>query len=138
IVCAVSKSDLADALTLRDPRALDVFNVIQENPCERLHSQILGNASRLFNFQHRVLRLKGPANERSEPTAAILLIANPLQMFDAIFEGFDVAKNHGSARFQSELMCDLHYLEPLVTVDFQRRDPLAYPVDKDFAATAWD
>src|SRR6267143_714879 len=32
-------------------------------------------------------------------------------------------------------MRDLHHLEPLIAVDFERRDFLPYSIDQDFAAT---
>src|ERR1051325_2562977 len=37
IVCAVLQRDLPNLLSLRDPRALNVWDVIQVNSCQRLH-----------------------------------------------------------------------------------------------------
>src|SRR5438445_2184465 len=85
-----------------------------------------------------MLRLKGPANERSKTAAAILLITNSLQMLDAIFDRLHVTEHHRGARFQSELMRHLHHLQPFVAVDFQRRNPLPYPVHEDFATATRD
>ena len=113
------KRDLADVRPLRHPRALDVVDVIQKNSGQRLRAQIFRHAGRVLHFQDGVLRLKRPANERGEAAAAVLLIANALQMLDPIFDRLDVAEHHRRARFQSQLMRDLHHFQPLVAVDFQ-------------------
>src|SRR5438552_15610490 len=63
-----------------------------------------------------MLMLKGPANERGESPAAVLLITNSPQMFDSLFNCLHMAEHHRGARFQSELVRDLHHLEPLVAV----------------------
>ena len=53
----------------------------------------------MIDFQDRVLRLKRPADECGKPTARVLLVAQPLQVLDAIFDRFDVAKHHRRTRF---------------------------------------
>src|SRR5882724_9130447 len=85
-----------------------------------------------------MLRLKGPANERSEATTAILLSPNPLQMLDSIFDRLHVTEHHRGAGFQSELMRHLHHLQPFVAVYFQRRNPLPYAVHENFAPATRD
>src|SRR5919106_449330 len=82
-----------------------------------------------------MLGLKRPADERGEPAAAILLFANALQMLDALLDCLDVAEHHRGTRFQSELVRNLHHFQPLVAVDLQWRNFLAYPIHKNFAAT---
>ena len=71
----------------------------------------------MVHFQNSVLRLKCPADERGESAAAVLLVANALQMLDPVSDSLDVAEHHGGARFQPELVRNLHHLQPLVAVD---------------------
>ena len=65
VVRAEFQRNLADFQTLRDPRALDVGEIIQVNPAQRLRPQILVRADRR-RFQLRVLGLERPADERGE------------------------------------------------------------------------
>src|SRR6266496_435545 len=83
-----------------------------------------------------MLRLKRPADERGEPAASILLFANALQMLDPILDCLDVAEHHGGTRFQSELMRNLHHLQPLVAIDLQWRNFLSHPVNEYLATAA--
>src|SRR4029434_2340173 len=85
-----------------------------------------------------MLRLKRPTDERGEPAAAVLLVANALQMLYPILDCLDVAEHHGGARFQSELVRNLHHLQPLIAVDLQWRNFLSHPVDQNFTAAARD
>src|SRR6266480_4819337 len=59
-------------------------------------------------------------------------------MFDPFRNRFDVTKHHRRARFQPQLVCDLHHFEPLVALDFQWRNFPAHSVDQNFTATARD
>src|ERR1044072_2472794 len=92
----------------------------------------------MFDLQDGMLRLKRPADERCKSTAAVLLIANTLQMFEPLFNGFHVSKHHRRARFQSELVGYLHYLQPLIAVNFQWRNFLPHPIHENFSATTWN
>ena len=49
---------------------------------------------------------------------SILLIAEPLQMFDPLLDALDVAEHHRRARFQSQLVRCLHDFEPLRGITF--------------------
>ena len=132
----MSECDLADIRTLRHPGALHVLDVVEENPGQRLCPQIFSHASGLLHFEHGMLRLKGPADKRSKSTAAVLLIANAPQMFDAVVDCLDVTEHHRSARVQTQLMRDLHHLQPFIAVDFQRRNLLPHAIHQYFTAAA--
>src|SRR5215470_5291356 len=82
--------------------------------------------------------LKRPANECRKSAAAVLLLANAPQMLDSIFDRLHVAEHHGCAGFQSQFVRHLHYLQPFVAVDFQRRNSLPHAVHQNFTAAAWD
>src|SRR5438477_9200211 len=123
---------------LRHPGALDILDVVQKNPGQRLRPQIFRHARLMFHFQNRVLRLEGPANESGKAATAVLLLANSLQMFHPLGDGFDVTEHHRRARFQSQFVRDLPYLQPFVTLDFEWRNSLAHPVNQNFATTTGD
>src|SRR6266481_1854309 len=80
---------------------------------------------------------KCSANECREPAAPALLFANPSQMLDSIFNRLHMPEHHRRARFQSELMRDLHHLQPFVAVDFQRRNFLPHAIHQNFTAASW-
>src|SRR5205085_11940854 len=83
-----------------------------------------------------MLRLKRPANKSGEPATSVLLISNSLQMFDPLLHRLDMAEHHRRARFQSQLVRDLHHFEPLLAVNFQRRNFFPDAIDQNFATTA--
>src|SRR3954451_11954938 len=92
----------------------------------------------MVNLQNGMLRLKCPANESGKSAGAILLISNPLQMFNPVRHRFDMTKHHGCTRFQTELMRDFHNLKPLVGIAFQRRNSFSNSIDQNLAAAARD
>src|ERR1700730_10027643 len=92
----------------------------------------------MVNFEHGMLGLKCPANECGKTAGSILLVSDPLQMFDPVGHRFDMTKHHGRARFQTELLCDFHNLEPFVGVAFQRRNPFSNSIDQNLAAATGD
>src|SRR5436309_640526 len=83
-----------------------------------------------------MLRLKRPADKSSESPAAILLITDTLQMLDPFFNRLDMTEHHRRARSQPELVRDLHHFQPLIAVNFQRRNLLAHAINQNFAAAA--
>src|SRR5436190_23694523 len=83
-----------------------------------------------------MLRLKRPADKGSESAAAILLIADALQMLDPVFNRLDMTEHHRRARSQPELVRDSHHFQPLIAVNFQRRNLLAHAINQNFAAAA--
>jgi len=135
IVRAVFQRHLPDLQALRDPRALDVLEIIQINPRERLHPQILVRANRR-RFQFRVFGLKCPRDERGKPFRFVLLRAQSFQMLDAVFNGLDVAEHHRRAGRESETMRHVHDFEPVVAHRLERRDALTHAIHQDFAAAA--
>ena len=65
VVRAILERHLADFLALRHPRALDVGEIIEVDPAQRLRPQIVVCAHRR-RLELRVLGLKRPADERGE------------------------------------------------------------------------
>src|SRR5207244_2590029 len=121
VVGAIFERHLPDLRALRTPRTLDVVDVVQKNPRERLRAKIFRHTCRLLYLQDRVLRLKRPADERGESAAPVLLIPNSLQVLDPFLYRFYMSKHHRTDRLQYEFVCDLHDLQSLSDVDFYRR-----------------
>ena len=65
IVRAKFQRDLPDFQALRDPRALDIFKIIEIDTAQRLRAQIFVRADGR-RFQFGVLGLKRPADKRGE------------------------------------------------------------------------
>ena len=107
--------------------------------CMRRYSALpSGFTPRSMTCRRGCAGLEGPADERGEAAGGVLLIAQALQMFDAIVERLDVAEHHRRARIQAELVRDRHDFEPLVALALQRRDLVAHAIDENLAATAGD
>ena len=119
VVRAKFQRDLADFLALRHPRTLNVGEIVQINPAQRLRPQIFVRANRR-RLQVGVLRLERPADERGETFRFVLLRAQPLQMLDAVFNRLDVAEHHRRARIQTEPVRHVHHFQPVAAHGFQR------------------
>src|SRR5437773_9963948 len=111
------------------------MDVVQKNPSQRLRPQIFRYASRVIHLQNGMLRLKSPADEGGESAAAVLLFTNALQMLDPVFNRLHMTEHHCGARSQSELVRDLHHFQPLIAVNFYRRNLLAHAINQHFTAT---
>src|ERR1051325_6380874 len=59
-------------------------------------------------------------------------------MLKPILDLFNVTKHHGRARIQTQLVGDLHYLQPLAGVALERRNALPNTIHQDFTAPAWN
>src|SRR5262249_31871299 len=120
------------------PGALDVFNIIEKNASQGLHPEIFGYTRGIVHLKHRMLGLKCPANKSRKPAACCLLIAQTLQVFDPVLDRFHVAEHHRCTRFQSELMRNLHHLEPFIAIALKRRNSLPHPIDQNLATPTGD
>lgn len=135
IIGAELEGDLADFRTLGDPRALDVFEVVEKDPGDRLHAEVFGCGDG-FRTKLGILGLERPADEGGEAAGFILEIAQTTEVLDAVVEGFDMAEHHCGAGAQAELVGLAHHFEPAVGIAFQRSDAVADTVHEDFPATA--
>jgi len=120
IIRAISERDLSDLRALRHPGTLHIVDIVEENPGQCLCPQIFSYSGGVLHLQNRVLGLKRLANKCRKPAAPVLLFANASQMLDSIFDRLHMPEHHGRARFQSQLVRDLHHLQPFVAIDFQR------------------
>jgi hypothetical protein len=83
---------------------------------------------------HFVPGLKRPANECREAARFVLKIAQPLQVFDPFFDGFDVPEHHRACRPAAEPMPFAVDFEPGFGQHFVDRQRMADPIHEDFGA----
>jgi len=127
---------LADLRPLCDPGTLDVVDVVQKNPGERLVRKYSATPVGCSTFNTVCCGWNVQQMKAVNPPPPVLLIADSLQMLDPFFDRFDVTEHHRGARFQTELNARPASLQPLVAVNFQRRNFLAHAIDQNFAAAA--
>ena len=58
------------------------------------------------------------------------------QVFDAFFQRFHMAVHHGGGGGETQLMCLIHHLQPLIGGTFFGADDFAYAVDQDFSTAS--
>lgn len=135
VVCAEFQCDLPDLGPLRDPRALNILEIVEVNPAERLSAEVFVRTGRR-QLQARVCGLESPANESCEPSGPVLLLPDPLQVQKAVIDGFNVPEHHGCRRVQSEPVCSVHDLEPLICGGLAGRQLRSNPINQNLGAAA--
>jgi hypothetical protein len=96
IICAEPQSDLAETQSLRQPRGLDIVDVVHEQARNREHLEVI-HSCRLFldpAAERRVLALKSPWDESKEAARLVLKIANSLQVADAMLDCVANTEHH--------------------------------------------
>ena len=128
-----------------DPAALDVGEVVEEDPrhgdgAQVLHVRGLGHLA----FPGRVATLEGPGGEGGVAAAVgagqgpVLLVPQGRQVLDALRQGLGDAEHHGARGLHALFVGRLHDLQPLVAVALQGGDLLADAVHQDLGAPAGD
>ena len=112
VVGTEGKTQLPDLAALRDPRRLEIGNVVEDHPGERQRAQIV-DTGRLDAAELGVWRLIAPGDKRREAAGLILEIAELHQVFDTLLETFDGPIHHGSGGAQTKRVRDSHDLQPL-------------------------
>ena len=97
VVRAEREAELPHFPALRDPRRLQVVEVVEHNPRRRQRAQVV-DAGRLGAPELRVRGLIAPGNERREPTGLVLQRTEPQQMLEALVIGLDRAVHHRRGR----------------------------------------
>ena len=133
VVRAKLQRDLADFQALRDPRALDVREVVEVDAAQRLRAQVFVRAHG-GRLELGVLRLEGPADEGRKALGLILLPAQSFEVFNAVFHGFHVAKHHRGAGVKPLFVRNVHDLQPVAAHGLERGDALADAVHQYFPA----
>ena len=136
VVGAVRQAELPDLAALRDPRRLQVVEVVEHEPRDRERAQVV-DAGRFDAAELGVLRLIAPGDERGEAAGLVLQIAQPEQVLEPLLHRLDRAVHHRRRRAQAGAMRVAHDVEPLVG----RRlvvavEDLADAIDEDLGAAA--
>ena len=81
VVRAKTQRHLSETQSLRQPRRLEVFDVVEKQTRHRKHLQIIDAGRLVFDpaAERGVLALERPRNKRREAAGLILQIANALQ-----------------------------------------------------------
>src|SRR5262249_11097317 len=94
IVGPVEQSELPDFEALRYPARLDVGEIVQIQPRDRLRFEIVERARGRDVLHLRVLWLEGPTNESRVAMRFVLSAAQALEMLHPFGNGLDVAEHH--------------------------------------------
>ena len=141
VVGAEEQAQLPHLAALRDPRRLEVVEVVEDQPGDRQGPQVV-DASRLerdavLEPKLGVIGLETPRDERGEPAGLVLQVAQPQHVFETLLERLDRAVHHRRGRAQSGPMRLAHHAEPLVggrlAVAVQQ---LAHAIDENLGAAA--
>ena len=119
--------ELADVLAGGQPGRLQVGDVVEEEPGDRDHPQVLQDGRLGAALEVVVLRLVRPRDEGPEAAGAVLHVADHPQVLDALGVGLAGAHHHGGGRLDAQPVRDLHDLQPALARLLERRDRLARP-----------
>src|SRR5437899_12282221 len=100
------KRDLAGALALREPRRLDVGEVVEVEARDGEHPEVHVRALRMLDplLEQGVARLEGPRHERGEAAERILELADRVEVVEQIVGLLYVAVHHRRRRLESPPM----------------------------------
>ncbi len=102
------QSELADLLAGRQPRALQMRDVVEEEPGQRHQPQVLDGRCLGPAAQVVVLRLVGPRDERPETAGAVLDVTDHPQVLDALGVGLAGAHHERRGRLHAKAVSGLH------------------------------
>ena len=135
VVRTEAQRQLPDALALRDPRALDVRDVVEVEARQSQRRQVVPRAC-LLAAKLRVAGLKRPCDEGAEAARLVLQAAHLLHVLDAVGHRLAEADDHRRRALHADRVRRLHDAQPIVRHDLLRRNPLADAVDEDLRAAA--
>ena len=129
---------LADLEALRDPRRLDVVDVVEKEARDGLREQVVERGRRLGDGLAELAEvwLERPRDERAEAVHLILQVADQAHVLDALLERLDVAVHHRGRRRHAQAVRVAHDPEPLRRARLLGREDLAHAVDEDLGATS--
>ena len=135
---AVGEAELPDLAALRDPRRLEVVEIVEHQTRDRERPQVV-DAGRFLAAELGVVGLITPRDERRESAGDVLHLPQPEQVLEPLFGGFHRPVHHRRRRPQAHLVRVAHHAEPFVgrrlVVAVQQ---LAHAIDENLGATAGD
>ena len=138
VVRAEVERDRRERHPHHDPVGLDVRDVVEHQPRDGEHLQVVG-AGRVppaAPLEDRVLRVERERDEGEEAAGLVLLGAQPEQVVDPLLVRLDVAVEHRAVRRDAEPVRRVVGAEPEVGVLLAGRDELAHAVGEDLGAAA--
>lgn len=127
VVRAVVQRQLADLLAGRQPTALDVGDVVHEEPRDGDHPQVLEERGLRTALEVVVLGLVRVRDEGAEAARPVLYVTDHPQVLDALGVGLAGAHEHGGGGLDAQVVRRLHDLQPALAALLERGDGLAGP-----------
>jgi hypothetical protein len=130
------KRDLGEREAHHDPVGLHVRDVVEQKPRDGDHLEVVRarREAEAATLEDGVLGMERERDEREEAAGAVLLVAQPQEVVDALLVRLDVAVEHGALGRDSEPVSRVVDVEPLVGVLLARRDERAHAVGEDLGA----
>ena len=130
--------DLGEREAHHDPVRLHVRDVVEQQPRDRDHLQVVGarREAEAAPLEDGVLGMERERDEGEEAVGLVLLLAQAQQVVDALLVGLDVAVEHRALRRDPHLVRGVVDVEPLVGMLLARRDQVAHAVGEDLGAAA--
>ena len=138
VVRAEVERHLGERQPHHDPVGLDVRNVVEEEPRDGDHLQVVraGRVAPAAALEDGVLGMEGERHEREEAARLVLERAQPEQVVDALLVRLHVPVEHRAVRRDAERVGVAMDVEPLVGVLLAGRDEPPHSVGEDLGAAA--
>ena len=138
VVHAESQAHLANLQSDREPRDLDVVDVVEIDAAEGQHSQILGGGylGKVSLGKFGIFGLERPGNECGKASCLVLERAELLEMIDAVADGFTNASHHRAGCAEAQLVSFAVNHDPLFAGALQGADIAANFVVQNLATPA--
>ncbi|EGJ75436.1 hypothetical protein STTU_2647 [Streptomyces sp. Tu6071] len=136
VVGPVVERELPDLLARREPRALDVGDVVEVDAGDRDHPQVLEHRGLGAALEVVVLGLVRVRDEGAEAARAVLHLADHAQVLDALGVRLARAHEHRDGGLDAQVVGGLHDLQPALAGLLERCDGLAGPRGQEFGARA--
>ena len=118
------------------PIALDVREVVQQQPAHRNLPDIRHAARHGKMSQRRVVRMKAQRNEGLESASLILHLAQLQQVIHTVFIVLDMPIEHRRIRSQASFVQQSRRIEPFAAVDLVVADDVTHAVGEDLRPAA--
>ena len=136
VVGAVEQRELADLAALRHPTRLNVDEVVEVEPGDRLRLQVFERAGGRDVVHRGVVGLKRPADKGGEAAGLVLQLAEAVEVLHPLRERLDVAIHHRRRATAAEQVPLPAHLQPLVGHRLATGDGRADAVHEDLTAAA--
>ena len=115
-------------------------DVVEQEPRDRDHLQVVRprREAEAAPLEDGVLRVERERDEGEEAGGAVLLVAEPQQVVDALLVRLDVPVEHRAVRRDAECVCVVVDVEPIFGGLLAGCDQPAHALGEDLRAAAWE